>query len=165
MSKTRCWWREDKNVKGSMLQWCALIGTRKSRRLLSFYWPPCALDGQFLSPTRCEVYIRWKAIVLLMLFFFVLFVVLRQCSFASKRRETSHGSYPCNYVIIPISIHIRTSVCMWMWVKRERESEERKVKACYFNHHDEQMFYGLLIIILVNTHIPDGANAKKFVKE
>jgi len=46
-------------------------------------------------------------------------------------------------------------------VRKERERE----KAYYFNHHYEQMFFGLLVIIFVSAHIPDGGMAKRYARE
>jgi hypothetical protein len=40
-----------------------------------------------------------------------------------------------------------------------------QAKARYLNHHYEQMFFGLLVIIFISAHIPDGSMGERGMLE
>jgi hypothetical protein len=150
---------EKKNYEGHCALVDCLIGIVKRMWLLSYGWPRCTLDGQFFPSDTTFIYVYRHRIINVVF----IFVVVSQCSLAMVSKLSCYNVFfrfismwLCNHMNVFTYIHIcekRERVCVW-------------AKACYFNHHYEQMFFGLLVIIFVSSHIyPDGWIAKRYVRE
>jgi hypothetical protein len=116
------------------------------------------------SHTRWSIFSIWWYVYmyihieLLMLFLFLLLLVDAYSQLRMSRAVTmlcfrSVSMWLCNH--INVYIHAHTHVHLRI----------EQAKARYLNHHYEQMFFGLLVIIFISAHIPDGSMGERGMLE